>query len=303
LIADQVKVSSWKVLKLHKDLFAPSLPRRHTMGLSMFQTGGCCRPFTLIPRQAAIDVLPKKGVQQLYNSLHHILSSQRALSRGHSKTIFGDRNKRIMCKSLGVRPERTARGVLDFDAWAKNIPNIHWRNIMRMVRRAELLFESFAADEVIQHIRAAKDAVRFKTMHAPVNGSSTSIPPAKYFGAIAFGCNVFLRCHRDEDFTLSMCHILLDGEDCYKLDDEIVVYFCFPTLGVAIPMRPGDFLLFNSTIPHCISSRCNEANNIISVTMYLKTMVVGGNDNSIELNDSQQMLSSKYRDMICLKPS
>ena len=174
---------------------------------------------------------------------------------------------------------------------------------MRMVRRAELLFESFAADEVIQHIRAAKDAVRFKTMHAPVDGSSTSIPPAKYFGAIAFGCNVFLRCHRDEDFTLSMCHILLDGEDCYKLDDEIVVYFCFPTLGVAIPMRPGDFLLFNSTIPHCISSRCNEANNIISVTMYLKTMVVGGNDNSIELNDSQQMLSSKYRDMICLKPS
>ena len=58
---------------------------------------------------------------------------------------------------------------------------------MRMVRRAELLFESFAADEVIQHIRAAKDAVRFKTMHAPVDGSSTSIPPAKYFGAIAFG--------------------------------------------------------------------------------------------------------------------
>lgn len=97
-----------------------------------------------------------------------------------------------MSKSLGVRPERNARGVLDFDAWAKNIPNIHWRNIMRMVRRAELLFESFAADEVIQHIRAAKDAVRFKTMHAPVDGSSTSIPPAKYFGAIAFGCNVFL---------------------------------------------------------------------------------------------------------------
>jgi len=64
LIADQVKVSSWKVLKLHKDLFAPSLPRRHTMGLSMFQMGSCCRQFTLIPRQAAIDVLPKKGAQQ-----------------------------------------------------------------------------------------------------------------------------------------------------------------------------------------------------------------------------------------------
>jgi hypothetical protein len=76
LIADQVKVSSWKVLKLHKDLFAPSLPRCHTMGLSMYPTGGCCCPFTLIPHQSAIDVLPKKGMQQLNDSLHHILSLQ-----------------------------------------------------------------------------------------------------------------------------------------------------------------------------------------------------------------------------------
>ncbi len=59
---------------------------------------------------------------------------------------------------------------------------------MRMVRRAELLFESFAADEVIEHICSAKDAVPFKTMRAPTNvdGSSKSIPPAKYFGAMAF---------------------------------------------------------------------------------------------------------------------
>jgi hypothetical protein len=113
-----------------------------------------------------------------------------------------------MYKCLGVRPERTARGVLDCDTWAKNIDNIHWENVMRMVRRAELLFESFAADEVIQHICLAKDTVPFKTMRAPVDGSLRSIPPAKYFGAIAFGCNVFLRCHSDDDFTLSKCHIL-----------------------------------------------------------------------------------------------
>ena len=122
---------------------------------------------------------------------------------------------------------------------------------MRMVRWAELLFESFAADEVIEYIRSAKDAIPFKTMRAPTNvdGSSKSIPPAKYFGAMAFGCNVFLRCHRNDDFTLSMCHILLDGKDHYNLNDEVDVYFCFPNLGVAIPMRPGDFLLFNLRIP------------------------------------------------------
>jgi hypothetical protein len=93
-----------------------------------------------------------------------------------------------------------------------------------MVMRAELLFESFAGDEVLQHIRCAKDIVLFQTMHSPpVDDGSPPIPAAKYFGAIAYGCNVFLRCHTDDDFTLSVAHILLDGKDCYELDDDVVV--------------------------------------------------------------------------------
>jgi hypothetical protein len=90
----------------------------------------------------------------------------------------------------------------------------------------------------------------------------------------------------------------LDGKDCCNLNDEVVVYFCFPTLGVAIPMRPGDFLLFNSQIPHCISTRRRLEHNIISISLYLKTMVVGGNNNSMQLTEVQQMLSNKYRDMV-----
>lgn len=107
---------------MHNDLYAPPLPRRHTIGLSMQLSDGCCRPFILIPRQSALNVLPQKGIQQLYNSLDFILSSQRvSLERGHSKLIFGDRNKRVMSKSLGVRPERTAKGVLNYDQWATRI--------------------------------------------------------------------------------------------------------------------------------------------------------------------------------------
>ncbi len=96
-IAAKVKFSSWKVLQVHNDLYAPPLPRRHTMGLSMQLSDGCCRPFTLIPRQLALNVLPQKGMQQLYNSLDFILSSQQvSLERGHSKIIFGDGNKHVM---------------------------------------------------------------------------------------------------------------------------------------------------------------------------------------------------------------
>jgi len=152
---------------------------------------------------------------------------------------------------------------------------------------------------VIDHIRAAKDVVNFKTMHAPqhLQKNGMRIPHAKYFGAIAFGRNVFLRCHTDDDFTYSIAHVLLGGKSTYHLDDSVVVYFCFPTLGIAVPMRPGDFLIFNARIPHCISSRSNGGDNIMCISMFLKTSVVGGNDNASNLTDTQQYLSDKFRSL------
>jgi hypothetical protein len=207
-----------------------------------------------------------------------------------------------MYKCLGARVDRASTGVLDYDEWAKKQDTVHWHHVLRMVRRAELLFESFAGDEVLHHIQAAQSAVPFKTMTAPPDPSSPPpTQPAKYFGAIAFGCNVFLCCHSDDDFTLSMAHILLDGKDVYNLDDDVVVYFCFPTLGIAVPMRPGDFLLFNSRIPHCISTRFRSADKIM-LYQFLKTAIIGSNNNSLEVTPVQRRLALKYRDMVGLKP-
>lgn len=265
-----------------------------------------CRPFILVPRQSALRVLPQKGMQELYNSLTHIQTLHSTLTRGHAKTIFGDKQQRVQYNTLGVRPNRAGTGIIDLDPWAETIGRTHWRNVMRMVRRAELLFESFSPDEVIQHIQSAKDVVPFRTICAPnitdrdFDVSTRVIPRAKYFGGIAFGCNVFLRCHTDNDFTLSVAHILLDGMDSYSLDDDVVVYFCFPTLGVAVPMRPGDFLLFNATIPHCISTRWLKEHKIMCTSLYLKTLVVGGNNNSIPTTDTQDLLCAKYRNMVGL---
>ncbi len=73
-----------------------------------------------------------------------------------------------------------------------------------------------------------------------------------------------------------------------------MAYFCFPTLGIAVALRPGDFFLFNPTIPHCLSSRCRNDDNVISVSSYLKTAVVGLNDNSLPLSDDQEALRYMY---------
>lgn len=284
------------MLKVHHQLYAPPSPPHHFLGMSLRSDLG--PTFTLIPRQSALAVLPKSGVNNAFDSLSYILSTHRvSLSRGHAKTIFGNPDEHVMYKCLGVRPGRNSTGVLDCDKWAERIGSIHWRRVMEMVKRAELLFDMFADQEVIDHLHVAKEVVPFKTMHAPNHRTSKQFYHAKHFGAIAFGCNVFLRCHTDDDFTMSIAHVLLGGKKSYNLDDSVVVYFCFPTLGVAVPMRPGDFLLFNARLPHCISSRCCADDDIMCISMFLKTAVVGGNDNGKDLNDTQKYLSDLYRQL------
>jgi hypothetical protein len=49
---------------------------------------------------------------------------------------------------------------------------------------------------------------------------------------------------------------------------------------MAVVLRPGDFLLFNPQEMHSISSRCRSEDEMFCISSYLKTDVVGLNDNS-----------------------
>lgn len=158
------------------------------------------------------------------------------------------------------------------------------------MRRAEESFKTIADHQVISHLHHAKIAVPFKTF-TPSTINSTS---SKFFGGMAFGTNVFLRCHTDQDFTMSISQIFLKGKESYQLDDDVIAYFCFPTLGVGVPLRPGDYLLFNPLIPHCISSRCKFEDEVMCVSMYLKTAIVGLNNNALELTPMQSQLADRF---------
>ena len=79
--------------------------------------------------------------------------------------------------------------------------------------------------------------------------------------------------------------------------DDIVAYFCFPTIATAVAMRPGDIVIFDPTIPHCISSRRNNSDNIYCISLYLKSLVVGLNNNKLELTPAQSALSSQFTDL------
>jgi hypothetical protein len=104
--------------------------------------------------------------------------------------------------------------------------------------------------------------VPFKTF-----SQKSSTLSSDFFGGIAFGINVFLRCHTDADFTMNIKQVFLKGHPEYQLNDQIIAYFCFLTLGVAVPLRPGDYFMFNALIPHCISSRCNMEDEIMCTSV------------------------------------
>ena len=73
----------------------------------------------------------------------------------------------------------------------------------------------------------------------------------------------------------------------YVMDMPIAQYFMLPELGLAIGLRPGDHLLFNPLFYHCISTKdCTTYKNKVYVaSYYLKTAVVGFNDNSIPIEE------------------
>jgi hypothetical protein len=82
----------------------------------------------------------------------------------------------------------------------------------------------------------------------------------------------------------------------------VVTYFCFPTIGVAVPLHPGDYLLFNAKLPHCISSRCKFEDEILCTSTYLKTAIVGMNNNDLPLTQEQarviEQLKSKTLNIV-----
>ena len=82
--------------------------------------------------------------------------------------------------------------------------------------------------------------------------------------------------------------ITLHTRTSYQLTDRVVAYFNFPCLGMSIPVRPGDVLFFNSREPHCISSRRNNADEIYTVSSYIKSDLFILNDNGIKLRPFEE---------------
>jgi len=270
------------------DLFIPD-DIRGDIGLTFRRIDGSL-PFIRLPRDISLSIIGKCGLKKIYNALQACQNLCPPLLRSNKKHVFTDPGKPPRYACIGPQASRTTPMIHEHPSFTQKLPSHHWESLLWLMRRAEECFKTIADHQVISHIHHAKKAVPFKTFTS-TNPKSSS---AKFLGGIAFGTNVFLPCHTDEDFTMSIAQVFLEGKTSYDLNNDVIVYFCFPTLGIAIPLRPGDYLMFNPLIPHCISSRCKHEDDIICLTMYLKTAIVGLNDNSLPLTPSQKQLAEQY---------
>ncbi len=178
-------------------------------------------PFIQLLHSNALSIIASSGLNRIYAALEACAKLRKVpLGRGEQKRIFTDYGKRVMYTCVGNQVLRNSSQVLNHAPFQGKLKRHHWKALMWMMRRAELCFKMIADHQVVSHICHARMVVPFKTM----SGS-------KYYGGIAYGCNVFFRCHTDADFAMSISQIFLKGRNRYKIDDEVVVYFLFANFG------------------------------------------------------------------------
>ena len=262
-----------------------------TKGLTVFPNNNPTnqpKPFVLCPR---INCLSSTGqlnnldvTTALCNALDEIEKAMRcSAKRGSQKHVIHEtKNKFIGC--VGSQVRRAGTGVEPIHYTLKKVNIVDQKVIMSLFRQIEHLFEMFIDSEQVRQIKHAVDLINPCTFTIPGEDQKHS----DIYAALASVLNGYLVTHTDDDMTYGA--ITLHKRSAYQLTDKVVAYFNFPCLGISIPLRPGDVLFFNPREPHCISSRCNNDDEIYSVSLYIKSNIFGLNDNDKKLLPVEEKL-------------
>jgi hypothetical protein len=235
-----------------------------------FYLKGVC---TLLPREEALSAYKKRQSGSLFNAFVRMAVAGKSNSRVSSKTRVALASGSVSGKyiSKGIYAARNRRGLA-----------VHSNSEVRSdkARRCVSSFFRSIEEKAKGYIDARQllflDAVRRRLDYnvlRPFECCESAIWPS-----VAFGKDVFLRVHRDEDYFWSLTTVVT--KEGYETNADITNYFCFPTHGFCIALRPGDMLIFNALEDHCASSICRERTKSFGVSLYLKTAVVAGNCNT-----------------------
>jgi hypothetical protein len=185
-------------------------------------------------------------------------------ARGKSRTPQGT-EKYI---TVGTKASRSSRGLTDGMGKLRDLPSAH-KEISRILRKIEHISAKWISALDLKKVEEAKRLSAYPGF-CYRDGDESHLWPS-----LACGKNTYLPMHTDADFFVSAGSVHCHSDT----GAEILQYFCFPTLGITVGMRNGDVILFNPSIPHCISSPCFEQHECWAMSAYIKSIVVSGNSN------------------------
>ena len=229
---------------------------------------------------------------EIKKSCRNIFGRDRFSGRGKGRRVFFDRKKSRgggrgrdvpdMYSNLGPRVNRGRRGVTPYSPHAETLPKDHDKLQCLALAMEEVAMKYMPADECYA-ITKAFDASPWPTFRAKekMNRSGKKLRQCRIFAGFNVSSGSFHNAHIDPDFTYSVV-TLFDPDYGCRDDGDPVRYFCFPRLGIAMGLLPGDVIIFNPQEYHCSSSMSVER-QVYGLTCFLKTAHVGLNDNSLKL--------------------
>lgn len=287
------KAKPMRILQIcNGDLHVPmehiNLPGK---GLTVHEEGGKHKPFILVPRESALwrtGLRNKPTISQsLFNSFQSVeIANGTSEGRGTPFEIIVEGGKPYCC--VGSKARRAAVGVNEYHHAIAKIGSENQKQLYQWIKGVEHCFTEWVDTSIIRQVRHAMDLVSAKTFAVPNLGRT------KIYSAFSCALNAYLNCHTDKDFTMGA--LSLHTEETYDHDDRIIAYFVFPLRSLAIPIRQGDILFFDPQEPHMLSSRCRNEDNIYCVSLYLKSNILGLNNNSLPLSKDLEVLAQKYQE-------
>ena len=260
----------------------------YSRGLIFQRTDSSSADIILCPRS---DIISRglNNSDKLCDAFDVVMNETKVTQRGtKSQNVRGDPNKPLRYHCIGTHVIQGGEGGITPFSAALEKTDVHTRHVVqKFVASMEHLYSAYVSYKEIEIVTKAIELVDASTFTMPPSKSNPNPKKAKIYGAMAVGSNVFLATHTDKDFAYSAVSVQCRRE-CHMNEESILVYFAFPALGIAIPLKVGDVLFFNPNEPHCITSRVKEIDDLYCVSLYLKSATIGLNNNSIPLTDVQK---------------
>ena len=260
-----------------------SLSKFHTTdtdGGALYQPSDSTLPvFLKVPGQNHLSFPVQKKVISVFESLESACSFQQ---RGKFRYV-GMESHQSSYVTIGKHANQGRHGIVD--SKKKLMTGKDKQALMKLVRRFEHLFCEWMHWSIIQSYSITKAVQGIPTFSDGSNDST-------FFSSIAFGRNVFLGAHTDQDFGYSAVITMATEPD--SVGNNILCYFVFPQCGHAVALRNMDILFFNPQVYHCVSKKVTSE-DVFCISFYLKTAVVGKNDNTTPLTGIEECILNQLQ--------